>query len=135
MGQPRLPRPRSEAHRPPAGGGLWNSVLTGQEGRWKPVGWQGGPDTHIEYTSSACPHDPLSHRTSLKKYKFKDRSIKKFKVAVAERETKLGAFLSGALWSWPCPLIYQSSLFSRKDPPPSLFTYIGVYLFIINMDS
>lgn len=60
--------------------------------------------------SSAHIHALLSHWTSLTKYQFKDKTIKKCKVATSEHNTKGGALLSagpcGAAqvncpWNWP----------------------------------
>lgn len=110
---------------------LWNSVLMGHEGiksQW--AGHEG--QTHILSTSPPLAHVIL-YPIGLHLVQVQDTSIKKFKVAAAEHETKLEPSKHGALWSWPCPSFISHPSFPGK-PTAFFVSYVGVYLFII-MDS
>lgn len=59
--------------------GHWNSVPLGRCECWVWRGWQGKAVTHTMRISSAHPHDPMSHQTSLTKYKFNNKMIRNYK--------------------------------------------------------
>lgn len=54
----------------------WTSVLPGHLKGYMPMGWQG-----TAQISPAPKHTPSSHRTSLRKHKFKGKIINNFKTA------------------------------------------------------